>query len=154
MATTGNDLTEKAAIARFGYVSDYYATRHMARVKFPELDDLVSGWLQVGVPNTLKNHDEFHLDIGEHVFCILQGNGIESGIVLCSVYDDKNKPIVKNLDARVTTFEDGTIIEVDRAQHFVLIQDSVGDYILMGNGEMEIHANNHINITAGRIDLN
>lgn len=149
-----NTSNEKAGIARFGYVSDYDAKRHMARVEFPELDNTVSGWLQVGVPNTLKNHDEIHLDIGEHVFCIMQGSGVESGVVLCAVYDDKNKPVKADQNIRVVTFSDGAKIEIDREKHTILIQDMAGDYINMGNGNMDIHANTHINITAGRIDLN
>lgn len=33
---------ESSAKLRFGYVSDYDKSRHMARVIFPELDNLVS----------------------------------------------------------------------------------------------------------------
>lgn len=149
-----NNNSEKPCFARFGYVSDYDAKRHMARVIFPELDDVVSGWLQVGVMNVLKNHDEIHLDIGEHVFCILQGSGVESGVVLCSIYDDKNKPVVADENIRIVTFSDGAKIKIDREKHEIEIRDHAGDYITMCEGNMNIHANSHINITAARIDLN
>lgn len=137
---------EEASVhGRFGYVSAYDPARHMARIQFPDKDNLVSAWIPVAIPNSLKNRDEVHLDVGEHVFCCMLGNGLESGVVLCSVYDDKNKPPVHEQDIRVVTFGDDTRILYDRAKHLLKI-DCVGD--------IEIHANNHIKLTAGRIDLN
>ena len=108
-------MSEEKSVARFGYVSDYDAARHMARIQFPDKNNLVSGWIPVAVRNSLKNHDEHHLDIGEHVFCVMQGNGTESGCVLCAVYDDTNKSHVGNKDKRSVTFDDGTQIIYDRA---------------------------------------
>ena len=122
--------------ARYGYVSAYDAERHMARVKFPDKDNLVSGWLLVGIPNSKKNKDEIHLDIDEHVFCILLGNGLEQGAVICSIWDDKNKPPLGDPDVRRTEFEDGTTMSVDRKNHVVEIKDSYGSYIKMADGNI------------------
>jgi phage baseplate assembly protein V len=96
----------------------------MARVRFPDKDNLVSAWLPVGIPNSKKNKDEFHLDVGEHVFCIMQGNGLEAGTVICSIWDDKNKPPLGDPDVRRTEFEDGTIVQYNRASHELLIDCS------------------------------
>ena len=112
---------------RVGYVSDYDPTRHMARVLFPDKDNLVSDWLPVIVPNTKKNKDEYHLDIDEHVFCCMMGNGLEMGVVMGSIYDDTNKPPVGDRDVRVTTFADGIKISVDRKNHLVTICNPVGN---------------------------
>ena len=136
---------EAGAHGRFGYVSAYDPARHMARIKFPDKGDLVSAWLPVAVPNSLKNHDELHLDVGEHVYCSMMGNGLESGVVLCATYDDKNKPPVAEQDKRAVTFEDGTKITYDRAEHLLKVE-CVGD--------IEIHAKGKIKLTATRIDLN
>ena len=136
---------ETGAHGRFGYVSAYDPERHMARIQFPDKDNLVSSWLPVAIPNSLKNKDEIHLDIGEHVYCNMMGNGLEVGVVLCSVYDDKNKPPVHEQDIRVVTFADGTRIQYDRKEHLLKI-DCVGD--------IEIHAKGNIKLTASRIDLN
>ena len=132
---------------RFGVVSAYDAARHMARVGFPDKDNLVSAWLPVGVSNTKKNKDEFHLDVGEHVFCVMLGNGLEAGVVLCSIWDDKNKPPLGDHDVRRTEFEDGTLIFVDRKNHVVEVKDSFGSFIRFEGGNITIQsaANVYIN---------
>lgn len=137
--------TEGGAIGRFGYVSAYDAKKHMARVQFPDKNNLVSDWLPVVVPNTKKNRDELHLDIGEHVYCILQGNGLEAGIILGSIYDDKNKPVVANENIRSVTFGDGTVIKYDRKSKLLDIH-CVGD--------INIHADGKFKLTATKVDLN
>ena len=96
----------------------------MARVKFPDKDNLVSGWLQAGVPNTKKNKDEFHLDIDEHVLCLMLGNGLEHGFVVCSLWDNKNKPPFGDSDNRRTEFEDGTVVQYSRSVNVLLIDCS------------------------------
>ena len=148
-----DNYDESCAHGRFGYVSAYDPERHMAQIHFPDKDDLVSAWLPVAVQNSLKNHDERHLDVGEHVYCNMMGNGLEAGVVICSIYDDKNKPVVHEGDTRAVTFEDGTKISYDRKNHVLKVECE---------GDIEIHAKGQINITAGgnikqqaaRIDLN
>lgn len=140
-----NTNNESASTARFGYVSAYDPARHMAKIRFPDKDDLISDWLPVAVRNSLKNHDEHHFDIDEHVFCVMQGNGIESGCVLCAIYDDTNQTRVSDKDKRAVTFEDGTSIIYDRNNKKLLI-NCVGD--------IEIHADGNMKLTAERIDLN
>lgn len=131
---------ESGGVLRFGYVSDVDPARKMARVLFPDKDGLVSGWLQVVVANTLKNKDEVNLDPGEHVACLLAGNGIERGVVLGAVWDGKNTPPVGDQDVRVTTFEDGTTVRVDRKGHVVELKDHFGSYIRFADGNIYIMA--------------
>ena len=149
---TNND-EEAGAHGRFGYVSDYDPVRHMARIKFPDKGDLVSAWLPVAVPNSHKNKDEVHLDIGEHVYCNMMGNGLESGVVLCSIYDDKNKPHLGDKDTRKVTFDDGTEILYDRESHLLKIE-SVGDIEIHAKGHINIFADGNMKHQAERIDLN
>jgi len=118
---------------RFGHVTDYDPSRHMARVHFPDLA-LTSYWLPVLTHNTFRNHDETHVDIGEHVACMLSGDGAEMGVVLGAFYDDKNTPPVANADIRSVTFSDGVRVLYDRQNHSLVID-----------------APEHINVEAGRI---
>ena len=150
MSNTNN---ESGALGRFGYVSDYDPKRHMARIKFPDKNDLVSAWLPVAVPNSKKNKDEYHLDIDEHVFCSMMGNGLEAGVVLCSIYDDTNKPPAGDADIRKTTFEDGTEILYDRKNKLLKI-DCKGDIEIHAKGNITIKADGNIREEAARIDLN
>ena len=105
---------------RFGHVTEYDPLRHMARVHFPDLD-LTSYWLPILTHNTLKNHDETHLDIGEHVACMMSGDGAEMGVVLGAFYDDKNIPQVQDPDSRAVTFSDGVRVMYDRSSHELVI---------------------------------
>ena len=136
---------EAGSIARFGYISDYDAKRHMARVIFPDKDNLPSNWLPVLIPNSGRNHDEIHLDINEHVFCIMLGNGIEAGAVIGTIYDDTNKPPLGDKDTRRVLFDDGTEILYNRKNHELKIN-------CVGN--ITIHADGNMKISAARIDLN
>ena len=140
-----DNYDEACAHGRFGYVSAYDPERHMAQIHFPDKDNLVSAWLPVAIPNSLKNKDERHLDVGEHVYCNMMGNGLEAGVVLCAVYDDKNKPPEGNQDIRKTTFDDGTEILYDRKNHKLEI---------FCVGDIEIIAKGNIKIMGARIDLN
>ena len=140
-----DNYDEACAHGRFGYVSAYDPERHMAQIHFPDKDNLVSAWIPVAIPNSQKNRDEFHLDVGEHVYCNMMGNGLEAGVVLCAVYDDKNKPPEGNQDIRKTTFDDGTEILYDRKNHKLEI---------FCVGDIEIIAKGNIKIMGARIDLN
>ena len=148
-----NANNESGALGRFGYVSDYDPKRHMARIQFPDKDDLVSAWLPVAVSNSKKNRDECHLDIGEHVFCSMMGNGLEAGVVLCSIYDDTNKPPAGDADTRKVTFEDGTEILYDRKNKFLKV-DCEGDIEIHAKGDITITAEGKIKQQASLIYLN
>jgi phage baseplate assembly protein V len=116
--------SEQPSAGRFGYVSAYDPARNMARVRFPDKDNLVSAWLPVSAQNSKKNKAERHLDIDEHVYCDMLGNGLEAGVVLCAVFDDKNKPPLGNQDIQRTTFEDGTVVQYDRAARALTVDCS------------------------------
>jgi phage baseplate assembly protein gpV len=139
----------ESATLRDGHVSSYDAGTHTARVVFDDLDGMVSHPFPVILPNTLKNKDEIHLDAGEHVMCLCMGNGIESGIVLGCVYDKKNPPEVGNPAKRLTIFEDGSHVLVDRQEHLMQIKDSYGSFILMKDGDIVIQSANHVQINPG-----
>ena len=148
-----NKNLEAGAIARFGYVSAYDPVRHMARVSFPDKDGLVSSWLPVVIPNSKKNHDELHLDINEHVFCIMLGNGLEAGAVIGAVYDDENKPPTGDQDTRKVTFNDGTEISYDRKNHKLTIS-CVGEIEIMTPKNITVVSGSNITQIGARIDLN
>ena len=140
---------ETPCVGRWGYVSAYDAKRHMARIRFPDKDNMVSAWLPVGVANTKKNKDECPLDIDEHVFCIMLGNGLEAGIVLCAIYDDKNPPPLGDPDVRRTQFEDGTVQFVDRKNHVVQTEDSHGSIIRLADGYIDLKPAKKVRIKKG-----
>ena len=138
--------TEQAGMLRYGKVEIYDPERHMAKVYFPDLD-IVSYWLPIVIPNSLMNHDELHVDKEEHVACLMTGNGTERGIILGAIYDDKNKPIVKDKDKRSVTFSDGTQIIYDRKEHLLTVH-CVKDIQTDADKDITEHAKNIITIKA------
>lgn len=88
---------ELAAALRFGHVTEYNATLHQARVEFPDLG-IVSHLLPIltrkvlplNGEGILRNDDVIPLTVGEHVACIVMGNGAESGVILGCFFDEKN----------------------------------------------------------------
>ena len=141
---------ETACVARFGYISAYDAKRHMARVQFPDKDDLVSTWWPVAVWNSKQNKLEKHFDIGEHVFCIALGNGLEHGIVLCSFWDDKNFPPCQNHDRVCYEFasDDGSKAHllIDRKQKIMQLVDFYGSFLKFENKNIVIQSAHHVHI--------
>ncbi|MDR3353944.1 MAG: hypothetical protein LBO21_02755 [Synergistaceae bacterium] len=143
------DNTFESIPLRDGHVSSYDPATHTARIVFGDRDDMVSHPFPVLLPNTLKNKDEIHLDPGEHVMCLCFGNGIESGVVLGCVYDEKNPPTVGNRDRRTTIFDDGCHIFYDRKERIFQIKDSYGSFIKMKGGEIIIQAASNIHLNPG-----
>ena len=138
---------EPSSILRFGYVSDYNPDKHQARVVFPDKDNLVSDWLPVIVHNSLMNHDALHLDINEHVACLMSGNGLESGIILGAFYDNSNTCPENSHDKRAVIFADGTRITYDRDAHELAI-NCVGKITIEAAENVEIKAADSVSIEA------
>lgn len=128
------------AIVRVGFVSSTDPDTATVRVKFPDLDGVVSYHLQVLQFNTLKNNDYWLPDIDEQVACLFFGNGLESGIVLGSLHSKKDRPPVSSQDKRHSSFADGTWFEYDRGEHRARAHVE---------GRMDIYATGDINIKSG-----
>ena len=115
------NLNESAAALRFGHVTEYSASRHAARVSFPD-SGIISSFLPVLTHNTLTQHDEIPLSPGEHVACLMAGNGAESGVILGAFYDAKNTPPVHEAHTRALTFSDGTKVTYDTESHKLFVE--------------------------------
>lgn len=103
-----------------GIVTKLDPDKSKARVEFKELDEIVSNWLSVLVKKSLNDKDYWMPDINEHVVCLLDEYG-EEGVILGSVYSDKDTPPISSKDKWHKTFKDGTVIEYDREENKLLI---------------------------------
>lgn len=140
---------EQNTALRFGHVKEYDAGKHMAKVTFPDMG-IVSGWMPILVPNSLRNHDELHLDAGEHVACLCAGTGTECGVILGAFYDNSNKPPVKDQDIRSVTFDDGTTITYDRKEHVMTLSGAQAVTLAADNITL---SGQRITFSGGHIDL-
>jgi phage baseplate assembly protein V len=90
----------------------------LVRVKLPDTDELVSGWLQVVQQQTLKNKNYFMPDIEELVVCIFLGYGPIAGFVIGAVYsEDVDTPPYDGQDIYYTEYDDKTLLQYDREKH-------------------------------------
>jgi phage baseplate assembly protein V len=114
------------------------------RVQFPDRDNMTSNWLPVGVRKSLEDCEYWLPDLNTQVACLMDEN-YEFGVVVCAIYSDADMPPISNPDLYYKKFKDGTIIQYDRLAHTLNI-NCVGD--------ITIHSDTHIIMTAPRIDLN
>ena len=129
-----------AATVRVGFVSSIKPEKATARVRFPDLDNLVSYDLQVLQQNTRKNKDFWLPDRDEEVVCLFLGNGLECGFILGSTYNKEDKPPVTCQDKRHSAFDDGSWFEYDRKTHQARAHIE---------GTMDLFATGNINIKSG-----
>ncbi len=127
-----------------GIVKRIDPDRCHAIVEFVDIDNLNTAWLPILVMQSLRNKDYWMPDVGEHVICLMDA-AFEDGVIIGSVYSNPDATPVQNKDKRHVRFEDGTWIDYDRENHTLHIN-------CVGN--IHIHSDTHIVMTAPRIDLN
>lgn len=116
---------------KLGKVSAVDAELCRARVRFPAQDDIESPWLEVLQGNAGKNRDQRLPDEGELVAVLLDERE-EAGCILGAIYTAGNKPPVPSGNKRRVEFEDGTVVEYDRASHVLTVD--------VGSGTVELTA--------------
>lgn len=84
-----------------------------ARIRFPDVDDLVTQWLPVGFSKTQDDKEYWTLDEGEQVKCLMDDR-LEDGVVLCAIYSEVDVPPTDNPEKKGILFKDGGMIEYDR----------------------------------------
>jgi phage baseplate assembly protein V len=119
-------------------------SRALARVQFTDMDGVLSYWLSVLKQKTLKDKQYWMPDIGEHVACLIDENG-EEGVVLGAIYSDADAVPVSSKDKCHIKFNDGTVIEYDRASH-KLYADVKGDIDVKATGRCDINCQSQIYI--------
>lgn len=123
-------------LIRVGRVSSVNPETATVRVVF-EAQGVVSNDLPVIQYQTLKNKDYCLPDVGEHVVCIFLPTGNADGFVLGAIYSDEDEPPTASADKRMVSFDDGTVIEYDRASHTLTI-DAAGPVNIVAAGNVNV----------------
>lgn len=126
-------------VLRSGHVTDFDPASHTARVFFPETG-ITSDWLPVLVPSSLRTTFELPLSQGEHVACLMFGNGSESGFILGAFYDRKNPPPIAQDYINIAVFPDESFIANDSEQNIMHLH---------GTGEIIIDAAKSVSFSGG-----
>jgi len=130
-------------IVRVGVVTGVNPERGTVRVHLVDVDDQVSYELPVIYRKTNRDKEYWMPDVGEHVVCIFSGQGLEQGFVLGAIYSSADLVPVSSKDKCHITFEDGTVIEYDRAAH-KLTADIKGDVELKATGRCDVNCQSQI----------
>ena len=130
-------------LVRVGVVTNAYPDKGTVRVHLVDVDDSVSYELPVIFRKTLKDKSYWMPDIGEHVVCLFSGQGLEQGFVLGAIYSSADAVPVSSKDKCHITFEDGTVIEYDRAAH-KLTADVKGDIEAKATGTCDVDVQGQI----------
>lgn len=85
-----------------------------AKVRFSDLDDLVTQWLPQIFNKTQDDKTCSTLDVGEQVSCIMDA-ALEDGCILGAIYSDADAAPTGSKDVWRKQFKDGGSVEYDRA---------------------------------------
>ena len=130
---------------RTGEVCELDYEKCLARVKFPDMDNFISAWLQVGQRNTLNNKDYWMPEIGEQVVCAV---GDRSGSVMYAVYNDVDLPVFNNQHIRGVKFSDDTEIYYDRENHKLVININKDSGEVNVTADKKVYYSNDLDIKA------
>lgn len=95
---------------RRGIVTEVDASRCRCKVRFPDKQDMLSGWLDVLQRNTSTVKDYGLPAVGELVAMVLDERD-EAGCILGAIYTEANKPTNPSAEIRRVTFADGTVVQ-------------------------------------------
>lgn len=137
-------------VIRVGFVVARDEERLRVRVEVTDTttDALTTDFLQVIVPRAKKDRCYDLPDIGDQVLCLFLPFGREVGFVLGSMYGADSPPVSSG-DKDHRTYDDGTVIEYDRATH-VLKADVKGRAEITTTLDIDAKAGTSITATAGQ----
>ena len=101
---------------KYGIVKNINPKDCTAKVLLPDLDNMLSPWLQLCYPFAYADMSYFMPKVGSQVACILDEN-LETGVIIGSIYNKQDSPPVTDENKFHTQFEDGTVIEYDKKYH-------------------------------------
>lgn len=125
-----------------------------ARVKFDDLDDLVSYDLRILVPNANKTKFQMVPDVGCQALCLMLPTGDADGCILGVFYNEQISAPISSLDQVLYyQFEDGTVIEYDKGKH-KLTANVKGDADITADKTITADAKEKATVKAPDIELN
>lgn len=112
-----NTTDELKQLIRWGVIVSV-KNDNTARVKFSDIDDIVSYDLRILVSNANKNKYQAPPDVGCNALCIMMPTGHSDGFIVGTFYNSNNPAPIDSLNQVMHwTFEDGTILDYDKSTH-------------------------------------
>lgn len=117
---------------RFGTISNIDAAKGLVRVKFEE-DGIVSGWIPLSFPKTLKDKYYSMPDVNEHVACVMDEHA-ENGVVVGAVYSKNTNPSITDANKTGVKYENGDEFTFDRQARKLLEKINTVEFSLEADG--------------------
>lgn len=92
-----------------------------AKVRFDDLDGIVTAWLPTTHPNTQDDKQVETLNVGAQVSCLMDAR-MEDGCILGAHYSNVDTPPVAESTKWHKRFSDGTSIQYDKAAHVLTLR--------------------------------
>ena len=150
-------------VFRVGIVKTQDVPNCRVRVTFPDRNQMQSWWLPIVTPKTQKDKAYWIPDVGEQVVCLMDEHD-EDGCVLGAIFSQPDQP-PQNMTADKwhVTFQDGAVVEYDRANHVLAVtvpsRGTINITVNGGNinlsaphGDITFKTNEHQDSVNGMID--
>ncbi len=157
---------------RIAIVAAVDVEKASARVRFPDLDEMLSFWLPVLQTRTRGDTMYWLPEEGEQVV-VMMDPWMESGVILGCIYSTVDVPPESGGDVRQVKFKDGTSITYDRSAHSLVIDvagatsaeirvnssgtvrvTSAGDMQLIAGADLTLQANGALHLIGAPIHFN
>ena len=135
---------------KFGKITEVDAAKGLAKVTFAEDDNLVTRFLPMSMPKTLKDKWSIPYDINEHVWCIMDEN-CEDGVIGGAIYDSANSPNGA-IGKSSVHFVGNMSVEYDRATATLKINGN-GNVKIDTTGDVTINCNHAIIKSLTSVDI-
>lgn len=133
---------------RAGIVDQVDRPRCRVRVRLPELDELLSGWLQVLQQGTAGRRSNWVPEPGEQVLCLLDEQG-DTGFVLGGLYVASAEPPGPQDQV---VFDDGTVVSYDREGKLLRVS-CAGEVEIVAAGDAKVKAGGKVVLDAPEVDV-
>lgn len=128
----------------FGIISEVYAGKGLARVRFPDYDNIVSNPLPMSMPRTYQDKFSIPFDVNEHVWCIMDKD-FENGVIGGAIYSKNELPAEGSEAENVhIAFVHGLYIDYSRSD---------GTLTIGGTGKVKVNIVGDVDITATKVNI-
>ncbi len=144
-------LQEYAVTLHYGLIHEIDPDTHRIKAILPDLDDMVTHWLDIPERSTQDDKSLNTIDKGAQVALLLTAGGTE-GVVLGCTYSEEDAPPAPSGERWHRTFKDGTVIEYDRDTHKLNV-DAKGEITIEATGPVKIKGLQGLEIEALTVNV-
>jgi len=114
-----------------------------------QVGDNLTGWLPWLTTRAGGDRNWWAPEVGEQVVILSPSGDLAQGMVLPALYQTANPAPVNAETVHQTIYEDGTIVEYDRAAHKLTVNVQGGDVLVTTTHNINASADGNVDVAAG-----